>query len=175
MSHRGGLVRSQSILRQQSAREDVNLEPPPVHDGTSTHRSSTSSAVHSNILSRWWLRHVFLSVPHQACRDHLANERTALSYIRTAQAFAQLGVVIAQLLRLQNSSTSDPPFFDVSLPLAGIFIASAIIVVLLGCSRFFSWQKVLAQGRAVSSGWELLTVVFLTAAVSSWWHARRAG
>lgn len=162
----GGLVRSRAVLAQNTAQEDVNLEPDLARVASSAQRSSTSSVARSNALTRWWLRNVFLSVPHQACRDHLANERTVLSYIRTAQAFAQLGVVIAQLLRLQNSSISDRSFFDVSLPLAGIFIASAIVVSILGCSRFFNWQRVLVRGQAVSSGWEMLTVFCLTAAVS---------
>lgn len=38
-------------------------------------------------------------------RDHLANERTFLAWLRTSLAFASIGVAITQFFRLQSSSS----------------------------------------------------------------------
>lgn len=39
-------------------------------------------------------------------RDHLANERTFLAWLRTSLAFASIGVAITQFFRLQSSSNT---------------------------------------------------------------------
>lgn len=39
-------------------------------------------------------------------RDHLANERTFLAWLRTSLAFASIGVAITQFFRLQSSTTT---------------------------------------------------------------------
>lgn len=38
-------------------------------------------------------------------RDHLANERTFLAWLRTALAFASIGIAVAQFFRLQTSTS----------------------------------------------------------------------
>lgn len=47
-------------------------------------------------------------VPPEASRDHLANERTFLGWVRTSIALAIIGTVIAQLFRLQHSVSPKP-------------------------------------------------------------------
>ncbi|KAL6250273.1 hypothetical protein RBB50_002574 [Rhinocladiella similis] len=109
---------------------------------------------------RWWRRHVSMGVPHVKCRDHLANERTFLGYLRTGQAFAMLGVIIAQVMRLQHSIAPNPVlgYFAISVPLSSVCHATAIAVSVVGAIRFFRYQKEMARGFAVSGGWEIKTV-----------------
>ncbi len=98
----------------------------------------------------------------------LANERTFLGYLRTAQAFSMMGVFIAQLMRLRHSPNPRPVFgfYAVSVPLASICQVMAILFSIVGCIRFFKYQKNMALGAALSGGWEIGIVGLLTWAVS---------
>jgi uncharacterized membrane protein YidH (DUF202 family) len=89
-----------------------------------------------------------------------ANERTFLGYLRTSLALAMLGVIIAQLYRLQHSPTPDPKFgyFVLSKPISCIFHVSAICVALLGSLRFFRQQHAMAIGKVQAGGWELMII-----------------
>ena len=90
----------------------------------------------------------------------IANERTFLGYLRTSLALAMLGVVIAQLYRLQHSPHPDPDlgFFVLSKPISCIFHASAICVALLGSVRFFRQQHAMAIGTVKAGGWEIMVI-----------------
>lgn len=118
-------------------------------------------------VSRLWARHISMGVPHEACRDHLANERTFLGYLRTSQIFSMIGIFIAQFFRLQHSATPDPilGFYVVSIPLSAIFQVFAILVLSIGCARYFKLQKTMALGKIISGGWEILVVGGFSAAV----------
>lgn len=125
------------------------------------------------------MRHVSVSVPHVASRDHLgepreesgradicdaktfsndlpALERTYLSYLRTSLAFAQLGVIVAQLFRVQHApSPSDQlGFFLLGKPLAGTCYGIAIFIALNGFARFWKQQNAMVQGKIWAGGWE---------------------
>ncbi|KAF2217411.1 hypothetical protein CERZMDRAFT_12151, partial [Cercospora zeae-maydis SCOH1-5] len=87
-----------------------------------------------NPLQKFWRHNVQLTVPHVDCRDHLANERTFLGYLRTSVSLSMTGVVVAQLWRLQHAPHPDPVFgyFVLSIPIALLLQFAAMIVVLLG-------------------------------------------
>lgn len=99
----------------------------------------------------------------------IANERTALGWIRTAQGFAMLGVIIAQVSRLTHSLNPDPElgFFVVSVPLSSVCHTMALLITSLGCYRFLHWQAEMARGSAISSGWEITVASVLSFLVSS--------
>ena len=104
-------LRAEDILRISSEREGLDLG---VQTSTESRPAQTetnySHRKRSNTLTRVWNRYVVLTVSSSKCRDHfgefckhknpgirslqcwvslfVANERTALGYIRTAQAFA---------------------------------------------------------------------------------------
>lgn len=188
-------LRADRILSVASNQESVNLggEIAPFPNTPCPTAATTSNKKH-DWLTIFWYRHVSVSVPHVKCRDHLgqcwftlspstafrinqqkeltnwhtANERTALAWIRTAQAFAMLGVVIAQLMRLTHSTNPNPVFgfFVVSLPLSSMCHIMALLIACVGFYRFMHWQKELVRGNAISSGWELLTVGTLSTLVS---------
>jgi hypothetical protein len=71
-----------------------------------------------------------------------------------------LGVVVAQLYRLQHSPTPDPKFgyFVLSKPIACIFQVSAVCVTLLGCVRFFRQQYAMSIGKVRAGGWEMMII-----------------
>jgi hypothetical protein len=71
-----------------------------------------------------------------------------------------IGVVIAQLYRLQHAPHPDPTFgyFVLSKPVACIFHVSAACVALLGSIRFFSQQNAMAAGKVRAGGWEVMVI-----------------
>ncbi|KAI6857008.1 hypothetical protein KC338_g8237 [Hortaea werneckii] len=111
-------------------------------------------------LKKLWGHHIRLSVPHADCRDHLANERTFLGYLRTSLALSMVGVAIAQLYRLQHSPSPNLVYgyYVLGKPIACIFHASALGVILVGAVRFFRQQSAMSVGKVHSRGWEVLVV-----------------
>ncbi|KAJ5761246.1 hypothetical protein N7520_008402 [Penicillium odoratum] len=118
-------------------------------------------------ICRFWTHHVTLTVPHKNNRDHYALERTFLAYIRTSVVIAMQGVVIAQLFRLQRSSSSEDrlKFYQVGIPLAVACHSVAVIVALIGAYRFWRQQTAISKGKVHAGGWELNSVGILLFAV----------
>ncbi|KAF2400401.1 hypothetical protein EJ06DRAFT_530379 [Trichodelitschia bisporula] len=116
-----------------------------------------------------WHQHVSLKVPVESRRDHLALERTFLSYLRTSLALSITGVTIAQLFRLQHAPHPDKHFgfFVVGTPLAACFIAGAIITVTAGAIRFWRQQRAMAQGKVFAGGWEMVLIMVLSILLST--------
>ena len=71
-----------------------------------------------------------------------------------------IGVIIAQLYRLQHAPHPDPKFgyFVLSKPIACIFHVSAACVALLGSLRFFRQQNAMAAGKVQAGGGELMII-----------------
>lgn len=121
----------------------------------------------------WWRVDASASLPHVGgtiTDNEQANERTFLAYLRTALAFSMIGVVVAQLYRLQHSQTPDPVFgyYLLSKPIACIFQASALCMTILGTIRFFRQQTAMSIGKINAGGWEILMIcsgVFLVRAL----------
>lgn len=104
---------------------------------------------------------------HTANATPTANERTFLGYLRTSVALSMLGVVVAQLYRLQHTATPDPVFgyFALSKPLSAILQCSALGVVLLGGIRFWRQQSAMTRGKVHACGFEILTIMIFVALV----------
>ncbi|KAL8879520.1 MAG: hypothetical protein Q9198_002884 [Flavoplaca austrocitrina] len=123
-------------------------------------RSTTTSGISSTIKT-FWARHVVATVPHEACRDHFALERTYLGYLRTSLALAFLSVFIAQLFRLQHSENPDPVlgFYVLGKPLSCICTGAAIFINLLGTYRFWRQQNAMLRGKIICGGWEVYAIL----------------
>lgn len=130
-------------------------------------------------------RSVKLENKGAVARDHLANERTFLAWLRTSLSFTSIGIAITQFFRLQSSKNlhsllvSQQDSFDSDLKalvheavknderlakfsttLGVWFIATGIVVILLGCWRYFLSQYHLKQGNFPASRFSI-SVTFL--------------
>ncbi|KAJ2076777.1 hypothetical protein H4R24_005517 [Coemansia sp. RSA 988] len=88
-------------------------------------------------------------------RDHLANERTYLAWIRTSLSMVTVGVAIRQLYRmtidlgddndsLATNATSDPLAGKV---LGVCFVALGMVFVFVGLYRYFHSQLLMTKGK----------------------------
>ena len=93
-------------------------------------------------------------VPMNAARDHLANERVFLAYVRTASALANVAVVMLQLFRLKHNISPDRlTDYDLGVPVATVTLFLAMAIVLSGVWRFFACQNSMAlKSQIVTSG-----------------------
>ena len=68
-----------------------------------------------------------------------------------------IGVLIAQLFRLQHSSQPDKVFgyHAVSVPLACICQAVATGLAIIGAHRYWRQQNAMARGKVRAGGWEM--------------------
>lgn len=80
-----------------------------------------------------------------------------------------LGVIVAQLWRLQHSANPDPIFgyFALSKPLAVILQCSALGMAVLGSIRFWRQQSAMARGKVHAGGFEVLWIMGFMVLVSS--------
>ncbi len=92
-----------------------------------------------------------------------ALERTFLGYLKTSLSLSFLGVIIAQLFRLEHTINPDPiiSFYAAGVPLASVCNAAALVVSLLGAYRFWRQQNALTRGKIQAGGWDLLAVGIL--------------
>jgi len=134
-------------------------------------RSADAGSTWYTKLAQQWERHVSVKVPVAARRDHLALERTFLGYLRTSVAFSMLGVIIAQLFRLNTAPLPGGRigYYRIGVPLAAAFISSAIAVLLLGAIRFWRQQAAMTKGKIHVGGWEMLLIMAISVLVS--WNA----
>ena len=102
-------------------------------------------------LRAWWSHNVRLNLEHGPPgadpRDYLALERTFLGWFRTSVTLISFGVVITQLFILKDLDPRKGKILGVIMSCGGI------LVVLLGCVRYFRQQKLLTQGKSLSGGW----------------------
>lgn len=103
----------------------------------------------------------------------LALERTFLGYLRTSLALATLGVVVAQLSRLQNSNPAIRSYL-LGIPFAATLVAAAILVLVLGAVRFWRQQNAMLRGKVHSGGWEIITVMLTVFIVWSVYPGQRS-
>ena len=98
----------------------------------------------------------------------LALERTYLGYLRTSLALAMLGVIIAQLFRLQHTENPNKVlgFFVLGVPLSCTCSGAAILVILLGAYRFWRQQNAMLRGKVHVAGWDMLSILAITFVVS---------
>ncbi|TDL29821.1 hypothetical protein BD410DRAFT_780313 [Rickenella mellea] len=80
-------------------------------------------------------------------RDHLANERTFFSYVRTSLAIAATSTAFLQLFTLTSTGEekSDPPAAFVR-PLVATGLCIALLIQGIGVARFFEVQTSLLIG-----------------------------
>ena len=92
-------------------------------------------------------------------REHLANERTLLSWVRTGVSLVSLGLVVeragalAKAANLQVGSTGGSDFFGLGLALLGA------LTLILGTGQFLRNRRSIATGNFESSVTVYLIIV----------------
>jgi putative membrane protein len=92
-------------------------------------------------------------------REHLANERTLLSWVRTGVSLISLGLVVeragalAKATILQVGSTSGSDFFGLALALLGA------LTLVLGTAQFLRNRRSISAGTFESSVAVYLVIV----------------
>lgn len=100
-------------------------------------------------------------------REHLANERTLLAWIRTAIALMGLGFVVARFgLFLREISAigghpvqSGPSY---SGPIGIVLVASGLLSVAISTIRFFQARDQIEKGRFVPEVFPEVAIVVVT-------------
>ncbi|KAF9448791.1 hypothetical protein P691DRAFT_668750 [Macrolepiota fuliginosa MF-IS2] len=106
-------------------------------------------------------------------RDHLASERTFLAYVRTSLALASTGVALVQLFTIADVTGTWPPgsgeeslMLDFATPLGSTLILLGMIVLLLGCLRYFAIQTALTRGAFPAARMSVIFVVVTLSVVT---------
>jgi putative membrane protein len=91
-------------------------------------------------------------------REHLANERTYLAWIRTGIATMGFGVVIAKLRWLFPPDALTPPAPGIlrASHIGLVFTVFGLLTVVLAIHRFLVTRNQIRSGRFVSSGMVLV-------------------
>ena len=116
----------------------------------------------------FWEKHIRITIHEEECRDHVALERTYLAYVRTASAYAQFGVTMAQLFRLNVNGEEQPTTITLRIgsALGATTEAIAILVILIGAGYFAKQQSGIMKGHILARGWDVPTIVSMTFVVS---------
>ena len=92
-------------------------------------------------------------------RDFLALERTFLAYLRTSVALVSFGVVVTQLFVLKKAGPGT------GAALGGASEVGGVVIVLVGCVRYFRQQKLLMQRKMAVAGWDLMVILAVLSGV----------
>ncbi|KAF8713129.1 hypothetical protein RHS03_00965, partial [Rhizoctonia solani] len=85
-------------------------------------------------------------------RDHLANERTWLAYVRTSLAIASTGVALVQLFTIAAQQPAGTVLIGAKLqrfarPLGAVIVVIGMTVLALGVNRYFKVQYALTENK----------------------------
>ena len=86
-------------------------------------------------------------------REHLANERTLLSWVRTGVALISIGLVVERTGTLMGASTSASELFGLALTVLGV------VTLVMGTSQFLHNRRRISAGDFVPSLTAYMVVV----------------
>lgn len=100
-------------------------------------------------------------------REHLANERTLLAWVRTAIALMGLGFVVARfgLFLREIAATAGitaGPESAFSAPIGILLVAAGIVAMLISTIRFFQARRQIENGAFVPEAYPEIVVVVVT-------------
>ncbi|CAN3357680.1 hypothetical protein DICA3_C13366 [Diutina catenulata] len=114
-------------------------------------------------------------------RDHMANERTFLAWLRTSLSFITIGIGVTQLFRLESKATEVQVNYGIvkldhkddksqvirayGKPLGSVFIILGILTLIFGMHRFFHVQQSLTGGFYPASRLGIMTLILAVAVV----------
>ncbi|KAI9018589.1 hypothetical protein CLU79DRAFT_679993, partial [Phycomyces nitens] len=92
---------------------------------------------------------VLLENTASVARDHLANERTFLAWLRTSLSMITVGVAITQLYHLQPTDNQLKP--NPGRALGATFVVFSILFLYFGNARYFHSQVAMTKGHFPAS------------------------
>ena len=98
-------------------------------------------------MNKWSPSYILMNKGATA-RDHLANERTFLAYMRTSLSLLTVGIAVIQLYRLTSpQGTPNSATEVVAAKVIGVlFVALGAAFVVFGCVRYFYAQALMVKG-----------------------------
>ncbi|KAG8715065.1 hypothetical protein FRC11_005931 [Ceratobasidium sp. 423] len=95
---------------------------------------------------------ILLTYDDLQARDHLANERTWLAYVRTSLAIASTGVALVQLFTIAAQQPTGTVLIGAKLqrfarPLGAVIVVIGMSVLALGVNRYFRVQSALTENK----------------------------
>ncbi|KAI7851815.1 hypothetical protein BDC45DRAFT_515110 [Circinella umbellata] len=98
-----------------------------------------------NIYTRY-SRSLLLENKASVARDHLANERTYLAWLRTSLSLITVGVAITQMYHLSPGDTTGMDHRKMGRSIGAIFVTFSILFLYFGNARYFHAQHAMCNG-----------------------------
>jgi len=151
-------MESSSSQRRPSVRDKGRRQPSQVSPQTTPQSSLHSTLSPQDHEISFWeqfnileFKTIALENKGSVARDHMANERTFLAWMRTSLSFITIGIGVTQLFRLQDKDANSKSNNDshalkrFGKPLGSVFVILGIITLVFGSVRFFKVQRMLTR------------------------------
>ncbi|ORX50948.1 hypothetical protein DM01DRAFT_252122 [Hesseltinella vesiculosa] len=129
-----------SEYHQQRRQTDASISGPRPHGLT----NNVFSTFYHRVSMSWLLEN-----KASVARDHLANERTFLAWLRTSLSLITVGVAITQLYQLNTVENGNKRL--IGRALGGTFVALSIVFLYFANVRYFHAQYALTQNQFPAS------------------------
>ena len=96
-------------------------------------------------------------------RDHLANERTYLAWLRTAFGTAAVGIVLARLHISDTENEKSGPRQTLTKVISFMFVLIGTFCVITGSSRYARVQSAMQTGKYPTAG--SLTIIITISSI----------